>query len=42
MFDNSRTRITPDLQDKWKKVEAIYSEAERCKNYHKDENANNV
>ncbi|KAK5215851.1 hypothetical protein LTR96_011323 [Exophiala xenobiotica] len=30
MFDESRTDMTADLQDRWNQIEAIYSEAERC------------
>lgn len=39
MFDESQREMTPDLQNRWRQVEAIYSEAERCMLYHKDENA---
>jgi hypothetical protein len=39
VFDESRTDMTPDLEDRWKQIEAIHSEAERCQHYQKDENA---
>ncbi len=38
-FDDSRDVMAPDLTDRWEQIEVIYSEAERCQIYHKDENA---
>ena len=35
MFDEDHTR---DLEDVWKQIQAAYLEAERCQNYHTDEN----
>jgi hypothetical protein len=39
MFDESETEMSQDLENRSKQIENIYSEAERCQKYHKDENA---
>ncbi|KIX01923.1 uncharacterized protein Z518_07862 [Rhinocladiella mackenziei CBS 650.93] len=39
MFDECQPGVTQELENRWKQIEYTYSEAVRCQNYHKDENA---
>ena len=39
MFDRGQTDATADDEKRWREIEDIYSEAEACQKYHKDESA---